>query len=233
MNKFFGDLGHCVFWTVCNGNCGIDVMAMMLERPQNDCTRAWIRKELFDFGMENRNEQWLRDMVVVFQDQKVKASRLYRSCNLDGLRLQTVPQHDDVEGDEKTEGGAHVAVTIFFEALQRRTGVTDVGVLMSMAVAMPDALQQEQIRAHAAAAALGDTRIVVRPWLAEDHLKVFQRSGECVRSCGWQRGNRLPRHSIVSLKRSLTWPADTTEKWQRAGVTKWWNATRRLGRTQL
>ena len=92
-------------------------MAMMLERPQNDRTRAWIRKELFDFGMENRNEQWLRDMVVVIQEQKVKASRLYRSCNLDGLRLQTVPQHDDVEGDEKTEGGAHVAVTILLEAL--------------------------------------------------------------------------------------------------------------------
>ena len=83
LNKFYGPLEHFVLGTVCDGNCGIDVMALMLELPSDAQSRAWIRQELYEFGMGRWNEPWLHDMFVVTQELELEELRAYRSCGHD------------------------------------------------------------------------------------------------------------------------------------------------------
>ena len=216
--------------TVCDGNCGIDLMAMMLQRPQDVSTRARIRQELFQYGMDRWREEWLHDMLVVTQELEQEAVTAHRSCGADGPpeeENRSCGADDPHEqGDEQTEGRAHAADTILLKALEWHTGLKDEGILMSVAGAMPEALRQEQIRLHAASTAQplpapAETKIVVRPWLLGDRRKVCQHVDKHCRSCGWTGEGRLPRNSLRSFCRKFKWPANMTEAEQTKAVGRW------------
>ena len=205
LNICYGPLGQFVAGAVCDGNCGIDLMAMMLQRPQYVSARTWIRQELFQYGMDRWREEWLHDMLVVTQELDQEAVTACRICEADGPPEEENRScgADDPheEGDEKTEGRAHAADTILLKALEWHTGLKDEGILMSVAGAMPEALRQEQIRLHAASTAQplpapAETKIVVRPWLLGDRRKVCQHVEKHCRSGGWTgEGSRQGTHS--------------------------------------
>eukprot|EP00959_Pyramimonas_sp_CCMP1952_P329762 6904155-Pyramimonas_sp.AAC.1 len=68
MNKIYQHRARFVLGTVCDGDCGIDVVTQMLELPQNAETRAHIRRELYEYVMSRYKEPWLHDMLVLTQE---------------------------------------------------------------------------------------------------------------------------------------------------------------------
>ena len=54
--------------TVCDGDCALDVMTMMLGLPQSVETRKQLRVEISDYFLERIGEQWMLDLLVVAQE---------------------------------------------------------------------------------------------------------------------------------------------------------------------
>ena len=235
LNKFYGPLGQWIVGTVCDGNCGIDLMAMMLERPQNAETRKWIREELYEFGVRRWDEPWFHDLLVVTQELRLEAVQAYRSCGGSG------PPGPIVVDDAGGEGEPTVAPKVpgapgplLMKALMWQTGVQEHGILFAMAAAMPEALQQEQIRAHALAcahphpAAQPEKRTVC-PHLLKNRELVCRELDKYARSCGWPGVGRLPDKTLASFCGRFDWPKDMGLARQHQAVAKWWCTWRKAG----
>ena len=65
--------------TVCDGDCGLDVMNLMLGLPQSVDTREALRAEMSDYFLERMHEQWMLDMLCVAQELDERDVALYRS----------------------------------------------------------------------------------------------------------------------------------------------------------
>ena len=68
--------------TVCDGDCGLDVMNMMLELPQSFVTRKQLREELSDYLLERIGKPWMLELLVAAQeldDKDVKLSSSHAS----------------------------------------------------------------------------------------------------------------------------------------------------------
>ena len=80
--NFYTDLGIMTLPTVCDGDCGLDVMNLMLGLPQCFDTREALRAEMSDYLLERMHEQWMLDMLCVAQeldDDDVALCRRYLS----------------------------------------------------------------------------------------------------------------------------------------------------------
>ena len=65
---FYSSLGVCTVSTVCDGDCALDVMTMMLGLPQSVETRKQLRVEISDYFLERIGEQWMPDLLVAAQE---------------------------------------------------------------------------------------------------------------------------------------------------------------------
>ena len=103
LNVFYGPLGQWIVGTVCDGNCGVDLMAMMLQKPLNPETRSWLRQELYEFGVRRWDEPWLHDVLVVTQELESEAVQAYRSCGGSGPPLPIVVDDEWLGEGKPTE----------------------------------------------------------------------------------------------------------------------------------
>lgn len=235
LNRFYGPLGQWVLGTVCDGNCGIDLMAMMLQKPQNAETRKWLREELYDFGVRRWDEPWLHDMLVVTQELTLEEVRAYRSCGASGPAGPMVLHDSEGEGEPaEAPREASAPRPALMAALEWQTGVQDMGILLAMAEAMPEALQEEQIRAHALASArpkpeVAEQKRRVCPHMLRDRELVCKELEAHARSCGWMGEGVLPRNSIASFCGRFTWPKGMGVVQQRQAVSKWFQNWRTQG----
>ena len=65
---FYAILGVATIPTVCDGDCGVDVMTMMLGLPQSFEARKQLRIELSDYLWDRMGERWLLDLLVAAQE---------------------------------------------------------------------------------------------------------------------------------------------------------------------
>ena len=83
LNRFYQQRDRFVIGTVCDGDCGIDVMTQMLERAQNEETRTQLRRELYDYLMRRHQEPWLHDILVATQELEADELQAYRDAEGD------------------------------------------------------------------------------------------------------------------------------------------------------
>ena len=164
-----------------------------------------VREELYEFGMRRWDEPWFHDVLVVTQELRLEAVQAYRSCGASGFPGPIVL--DDAEGGgEPAEAPREPSAPgpLLMAALQWQTGVKDHGILLAMADAMPEALQQEQIRAHAHARAhpkpaVAEPKRRVCPHMLRDRELVCKELEGHARSCGWMGVGCLPDNSLASF----------------------------------
>ena len=83
LNKFYQVRERFVLGTVCDSDCGMDVMTQMLELPQNAESRTRIRTELYEYLMTRYKEPWLHDMLVLTQELTAEQVQKFRESEGD------------------------------------------------------------------------------------------------------------------------------------------------------
>ena len=78
--SFYTRCGMAVLGTVMGGDCGIDTMCGMLQRPQTHDARVNIREELHDYLIERIRELWMQDVMHAYQEISTSELEAYRSC---------------------------------------------------------------------------------------------------------------------------------------------------------
>ena len=66
--KYYASLGVMAVSTVCDGDCGLDVMTMMLGLPQSSENRTALRHEISDYFLARTGEPWMLDLLVAAQE---------------------------------------------------------------------------------------------------------------------------------------------------------------------
>ena len=94
---FYASRGVVIIGSVVDGDCGIDVMNMMLDQQQTRSARNKLRDELSDYLMDRAGQSWMQDVLVVCEEissELVKRSRSDLSAaadlSLDGVVDLTV-----------------------------------------------------------------------------------------------------------------------------------------------
>ena len=76
---FYNKLGLAVLPSVCDGDCGADVMTMMLGIPQSFEARKQLRVEISDYLLARAGELWMLELLVAAQELEQKDVELCRS----------------------------------------------------------------------------------------------------------------------------------------------------------
>ena len=202
--------------TVMDGDCGIDVMGMMLQRPQTAADRREIRQALYKYVVDRWEEPWLHDLLARAQEISWEAVEAYRTCGA-GPCLVAVADDDAGPADEvvETQGKPSTVVSSALEAaLQWSTGLRDPGTLALVAQALPPAVREEQVREHTAAkerpaapAGTEGAKRVVYPHMLKDRPLHTSAFDEHAREQGWQGHGRLPWNASRGFCQRWTWPA--------------------------
>ena len=75
----YASLGVACLATVVDGDCGLDVMTMMLGSPNSFQARKDLRIEISDYLISRIGEPWLQDVLVACQELSGEDVALYRS----------------------------------------------------------------------------------------------------------------------------------------------------------
>ena len=97
IEEFYRSRGLMLHGTVADGDCGLDLMCIMLNLPQTLVSRTMLRKELERYLMMHANEPWMwgimaacqeidSEDVAVLQSGYIRRTpphcNIYRTCGL-------------------------------------------------------------------------------------------------------------------------------------------------------
>ena len=249
---FYSKLGMAVLGAVMDGDCGIDTMCAMLQRPLTYDARKEIREELHDYLVERIREPWMQEVMHACQEISTGELAAYRSCGeVDSGQAVTTLAIQTVE----TEQGCiqlqqNLASDYTDELLDARawsTGVKDRGMLVSLAGVLHEVLRDAQSRNHARAK-LQETQtdaaepkpVLVYPHTLASRMQAAKLYHDQLRSCGWTFPEKEPYGARTQFLDRVQWAGLATlrrrsqalGRWLRAyletnnqdsGVTRVWN----------
>jgi len=112
---YYARLGVATLPTVCDGDCGVDVMNMMLGLPQSFETRTQLRIDVSDYLFERMREPWMMELMAACQELRSSDVALYSFHTSPAGHAPTAPapavaaplhapeeQGDHVQADEET-----------------------------------------------------------------------------------------------------------------------------------
>ena len=151
---FYSSLGVATLPTVCDGDCGLDTMILMLGQPPAFEARKKLRIEISDYLLSRIGEPWMHEIMVACQEVVLHDDdvNLYKSG---GTQLKEVPiapapavaePADEVVADPKdvvTPDGET------FAAMRWASGLEDDSNVLSLIRALPKAIIEEQVRLYA------------------------------------------------------------------------------------
>ena len=76
---YYARLGVATMPTVCDGDCGLDVMNKMLGLPDSFATRKQLRDEISDYLLDRIGELWMLEILVAAQELDNKDVKLSSS----------------------------------------------------------------------------------------------------------------------------------------------------------
>ena len=81
--RIYHKLDIVVLGCVMDGDCGVDVMTMMLGMPQNKDARSALRVEISDYLIARVEEMWMHDLMVACQELRQEDVTLSRAITSD------------------------------------------------------------------------------------------------------------------------------------------------------
>ena len=69
---YYAARGIAIMNTICDGDCGLDCMNMMLGLPSTVASRNALRTEISDYLMARINERWMQEIMVALQELERK-----------------------------------------------------------------------------------------------------------------------------------------------------------------
>ena len=68
---FYASLGVATIPTVCDGDCALDVMSMMLGEPESFASRKALRVEISDYLISRAGEPWMHELMARLQELRI------------------------------------------------------------------------------------------------------------------------------------------------------------------
>ena len=153
---FYAQLGVATLATVVDGDCGIDVMAMMLGKPTSVAVRNDLRIEISDYLIHRINEPWMQQLMAYCQELDAKDVQLSSGDDqLPGVssgddQLPIAPPAAVAEPAEelavmKPEEPAVAPDEETFAAMQWVSKLSDDSNVLSLIRSLPQAVVDEQV----------------------------------------------------------------------------------------
>ena len=78
-DAYYASHGTAALATICDGDCGLDVMAMMLGEPSTPEYRRTLRIDISDYLMSRMGEHWMLELMALCQELKQEDVTRYKS----------------------------------------------------------------------------------------------------------------------------------------------------------
>ena len=150
---FYESRGIVLLGSVVDGDCGVDVMNMMLDKPQSLENRTQLRIELSDYLMDRVGSHWMQNLMVLCEELDPDLVKLSRSgCASDVIDLTTVA--DALPPEVQSAVDAVDAAIVVHEripteeemnALRWASNLRDDGLVRNLARELPAQVIEEQI----------------------------------------------------------------------------------------
>ena len=158
---FYQSRGIALLGSVVDGDCGIDVMNMMLDKPQSMDARTELRIELSDYLMDRVGERWMQDLMVTCEELDANLVKLSRSgCAPDVVDLSAVADALPSEvqavvdaADAPIVAHERMPTDEEMEALRWACNLRDDGIIRNLARELPTHVVEEQVAKYKIASA--------------------------------------------------------------------------------
>ena len=150
---FYESRGVVLLGSVVDGDCGVDVMNMMLDKPQSLENRTQLRIELSDYLMDRVGSHWMQNLMVLCEELDPDLVKLSRSgCASDVIDLCAVA--DALPPEVQSAVDAVDAAIVVHEripteeemnALRWASNLRDDGLVRSLARELPAQVIEEQL----------------------------------------------------------------------------------------
>jgi len=234
---FYAKLGVATLSSVVDGDCGLDVMSMMLGRPTSAASRAALRVELSDYLMSRITEPWMHTIMASCQELNTKDVEL-SSVDSQCTRVLVAPPSAVADPADVADPGAEEQITTpdaeTFAAVRWASCLGDDSNVLNLIRSLPRTVVEEQVRLyrqHDATAALvvpdkatQKIRVPLHP-RCRDRVLVAQRFHKYCQSRGILPDKRMPYGAMASfIKDHIEWKAkqaQPTSKLIREWYSKW------------
>jgi hypothetical protein len=232
---FYASLGLAVLPTVMEGDCGLDVMCLMLGLTQSLDAREALRIELSDYLISRTGKQWMHDLMAALQELEWEDVTLSQSG---GTAIPACPIAPAPPVAEPAETSAESEVIQpdgnTFKAMRWASQLQDDGSVLSLIHSLPKEIVEEQVvlygkRAETAvaAAALKKDKILFctnTPWSRQ--MQVAARFHKFCESRCIVVEKRMPYGAMKTfIKDNITWQSKQ-KKIQAKQIRSWYDSWR-------
>ena len=222
-DEYYRGLGKTILGTVCDGDCGPDLMLSMLSMPSNDATRQILRDDIADWILQVAEKDWFWDILIATQELDASDVKLIRESRRTMVEQVPTEEHEGrqhLDGpvpeplalNEAEEAEAFQVTPAHLEALAWITGrwknqklkLVDDG-LEDLAKSLPaivlnQTLAQYDVEQHKVAVLHKEpVKIMVHSHLISSRMQVAEAFNAFLVGLGWQPPARIPRGSCKTF----------------------------------
>ena len=227
----YASLGIATLPTVMDGDCGLDVMNMMLAQPSTFDSRKQLRIELSDYLISRIGEPWMLELMVACQELEstdLAAASTHIFVPSGAVAPPAVAAAPAVA--DKPEETFETVPQETFEAIRWASNLQDAANVLSLCRSLPGEIIQEQLRlyrnreAQPAVADIPQPIVIDHKTRYHERMLVAARFHKYCKSHGIVVDQRLPHGAITSFIRDhIVWKAKT-KKLARQQISAWYRA---------
>jgi len=222
---FYASLGVATLATVCDGDCGLDAMCMMLGQPSCFAARRDLRITISDYLIPRIGEHWMHDVMVACQELLADDVTQARSESSLALAVPVAPAPAVAEpelGEEIADPkDAATPDAKTFAAMRWASKLQDDSHVCNLIRSLPKEIVEEQVRLHeiAVATSTAETAVAELPKKQRklqlcstphyhQRMLVAQRFHLYCQSEGIKVGSRLPYGAMRTfIQDNIQWKA--------------------------
>ena len=146
----YASLGVACIATVCDGDCALDVMTLMLGQPQTLACRTALRTEISDYLISRIGETWMQEMMVALQELQIED---FNASISGGTQIREVPSAPAPASVEPAEECAHpeddaAPTEETFEAMRWASQLENDSAVLSLIRSLPKEIVAEQVHRY-------------------------------------------------------------------------------------
>ena len=240
----YASIGIAILGTVLDGDCGLEVMTMMLAQPSSFNARQQLRTEISDYLMDRIREPWMHDLMVACQELPEKLVTLAKSARFAAPEVaapkvleappNVAPAVAEISEESETRLVLATPDDETYAAMRWASRLQDDGNVLGLIRSLPNEIIEEQLHAYRhredkPALAKEARLLVVTKTVCQHGERMMIAKGfhQYCRQHGIDVDKRLPRGAVTSfMKDNIVWKTKAKTAGRQL-ILKWWNAWRK------
>ena len=204
---FYAARGVALLPTLCDGDCGPDVMTYILSRPQTLDSRTELRIAISDYLLERIDCPWMHDLMATLQEVKWEDVKLYRSGGTQIVEIGAAPTFVAPAVAEPADQSANDEKVVevdeeTFAAMRWLSKLDNDVMVMDLIRSLPEAIVEEQVRVYRGRAS---TAVAERADAGTKKIVVTDRPKHVVQMSVAERFHRHLHEYGQAVAKKLPW----------------------------